>query len=93
MKYLNNSYAVKTFYGVTFNPGEVHSVPGVIHDPKFFRMDDSTPETRSTSKSSKKDDQTKPIVKSAPNNLSTSATEAEDNAVNNDKLPNKEETK
>lgn len=45
MKYCNRSYTAKTFYGVTFKPGEVHSVPGYIDNPKFIRVPDSTPET------------------------------------------------
>lgn len=45
MKYCNCSYAAKTFYGVTFQPGDVRSVPGYINNPKFVRVSDSTPET------------------------------------------------
>ena len=34
--YKNASVIVKTFYGVTFNPGEVKGVPGFINDPKMI---------------------------------------------------------
>lgn len=37
MIYKNLSRATKTFYGITFKPGESHDVPGYINDPKFFR--------------------------------------------------------
>lgn len=86
MKYLNNSYAVKTFYGVTFNPGEVHSVPGVIRDPKFFRMDDSVPETGSA----------KPEQSDKPKLMTKKVKPAEpgdEPQVIENKLPIKEETK
>lgn len=37
MIYKNLSRATKTFYGVTFKPGEVHEVPGYINCTKFVR--------------------------------------------------------
>ena len=39
------SIIAKTFYGVTFNPGDVHDVPGYINDSKFIRVTDSEPMT------------------------------------------------
>lgn len=36
--YKNLSKAVKTFYGVTFLPGEVKSVSGYINNTKFARI-------------------------------------------------------
>jgi len=36
--YKNISCTTKTFYGVTFRPGEVKSVPGYINDPNFIRV-------------------------------------------------------
>ena len=41
MKYVNNSYATKTFYGVEFKPGDVKDVPGYINADGFFRADTS----------------------------------------------------
>jgi len=38
--YKNLSKAVKTFYGVTFLPGEVKSVSGYINNTKFARVSD-----------------------------------------------------
>ena len=38
MIYKNLSRATKTFYGVTFRPGDVHEVPGYINDPKFVKV-------------------------------------------------------
>ena len=37
--YKNTSLAVKTFYGVVFKPGEIHSVPGFITDVTMIRVD------------------------------------------------------
>ena len=36
--YINNSSSVKTFYGVEFKPGEVHSVPGYINSKGMCRV-------------------------------------------------------
>lgn len=38
--YKNCSNTTKTFYGVTFQPGEVHKVVGYIHHPKFVRLNE-----------------------------------------------------
>lgn len=38
MLYKNTSYAVKTFYSVTFNPGDTHDVPGPVNDPSMIRV-------------------------------------------------------
>lgn len=38
-RYKNLSLATKTFYGVTFKPGEEHDVPGYINVSKFIRVD------------------------------------------------------
>lgn len=40
MRYLNASKSVKTFYGVKFNPGDSHDVPGYINVPGFIRVAD-----------------------------------------------------
>lgn len=42
MVYKNMSHATKTFYGVTFKPGDQHDVPGYINDPKFVRLENIT---------------------------------------------------
>lgn len=36
--YQNASVATKTFYGVTFHPGDIKEVPGYINDDKFIRV-------------------------------------------------------
>lgn len=36
--YKNTSLSVKTFYGVTFKPGDVNEVPGFINDPSMIRV-------------------------------------------------------
>ena len=41
MLYKNISCSVKTFYGVTFKPGEVKEVPGYINDTKMVVVDAS----------------------------------------------------
>lgn len=38
MIYKNLSRTTKTFYGVTFKPGEEHEVPSYINHPKFLRL-------------------------------------------------------
>ena len=42
--YKNTSLSVKTFYGVTFNPGDIHEVPGYINDPRMIRVSDKPKE-------------------------------------------------
>ena len=37
-RYKNLSLATKTFYGVTFKPGDEHNVPGYINDLSFVRV-------------------------------------------------------
>ncbi len=41
MLYKNISYSAKTFYGITFKPGEVKEVPGYINDIKMVVVDAS----------------------------------------------------
>lgn len=36
MRYFNSTRATKTFYGVTFKPGETHTVPGYINVDGFY---------------------------------------------------------
>ena len=38
MFYKNNSFVAKTFYGVTFQPGEIKDVPGYVNDKDFKRV-------------------------------------------------------
>lgn len=52
MFYKNISSATKTFYGVTFNPGEIKEVPGYIND-KSFRCC-AAPKSKNTAASSKR---------------------------------------
>lgn len=40
MKFKNISYSKRTYYGITFNPGEVKDVPGYINDNHFVRVDE-----------------------------------------------------
>lgn len=37
--YKNISVSSKTFYGVTFRPGEIHGVDGNINHPKMIQVD------------------------------------------------------
>lgn len=53
--YKNCSHSVKTFHGVTFKPGEVKEVPGVINHDSFIKMEklpDITPSKEPKVKSS-----------------------------------------
>lgn len=38
MFYKNNSDTAKTFYGITFKPGEIKEVPGYVNDKEFERV-------------------------------------------------------
>lgn len=76
MKYKNIGIAPKTFYGVTFNPGEIRNVPGFINCSSFIRMPDSaevptsrdavvvanTEKVKPAIKSNTKSDQTKEVT-------------------------------
>ena len=39
MFYKNLAYSEKTFYGITFKPGEVKEVPGFINDQYVIAVD------------------------------------------------------
>ena len=52
MFYKNTSYSAKTFYGVTFNPGETKEVGGYINNKWMIPADD--PATKETKESQKK---------------------------------------
>ena len=54
--YKNLSKAVKTFYGVTFLPGDVKSVSGYINDLKFIRVEESKDTVKTVVDVSKKSD-------------------------------------
>lgn len=40
IRYKNLSTSKKTFYDVTFKPGEVHEVPGFINDLYFIQTNE-----------------------------------------------------
>jgi len=64
MFYKNMSIATKTFYGVTFNPGEIKEVPGYINDKDFQRCERPiAPAPKQAPKSTTKSS-TKPSVES-----------------------------
>lgn len=42
-KYKNITFSAKTFYGVVFEPGEVHEVPGFINSQGMVRVLDDKP--------------------------------------------------
>ena len=52
--YKNTSLSVKTFYGVTFNPGDIHTVSGYVNDPSMIRIKEkpkaATPKSSTTVK-------------------------------------------
>lgn len=43
MFYRNNSFVAKTFYGVTFQPGQICEVPGYINHKSFCIVDAPNP--------------------------------------------------
>lgn len=71
--YKNNSLSVKTFYGVTFRPGEEKPVPGYINSPKFIRIKSVPKELPERAESKKrgrpkKNQSSKPLAKQAESN-------------------------
>ena len=46
--YKNTSRMTKTFHGVTFRPGETHSVTGYINDPEFIRVNNAATDKPAT---------------------------------------------
>lgn len=52
MFYKNISTAQKTFYGVTFKPGDIKQVPGYINDKGFIRCAPPEPKPSNTKPSS-----------------------------------------
>ena len=52
LTYKNLSRSTKTFYGVTFQPGEIKEVPGFINHPRFVRVDDEQPVVKPAKSSS-----------------------------------------
>lgn len=50
MFYKNTSYITKTFYGVTFKPGEVKKVNNFINDSKMIRVNELPKEPPVSSK-------------------------------------------
>lgn len=55
--YKNLTNSVKTFYGVTFNPGDVKEVPGFINADHFIRvseMPEEPPASVSNTRSGRK---------------------------------------
>lgn len=53
MRYKNMTIRPCTFYGVTFNPGEVHDVPGSINAPGFMQVKENCTYNDATSVSAK----------------------------------------
>lgn len=49
MIYKNLSRATKTFYGITFKPGEEYDVPGCIDHPKFVQLNSFSSKSINTS--------------------------------------------
>ena len=86
--YKNLSHATKTFYGVTFKPGEVHEVPGYIHHIKFRRLDKMPADTakpQPTKAESKPAKPSKPVV-STPESTQINSKETKQEEV----IPNGE---
>lgn len=60
--YKNSSYAVKTFYGVTINPGDIKEFPGPVND-KCMRPINNLP--KEPPSASRQTDAKKQVVKHA----------------------------
>lgn len=76
MIYKNISYTTKTFYGVTFKPGETKQVDGIINDAKMIRVDSLPKEPPASS------NKTKPVA--SKQNASASKTQARAETVSED---------
>lgn len=76
MIYKNLSTTTKTFYGVTFKPGEEHEVPGYINHPKFMRLTafSSNPAEVQADSKSTKEKKSEPAKKSTTSAKATNTT-------------------
>lgn len=74
MFYKNTSTATKTFYGVTFKPGDTKDVPGYINDKGFVRC--TKPESKEPPKN-----QSQPSSKSASQPTKTNKNEKKEEPV------------
>ena len=63
MLYKNISHSVKTFYGVTFKPGEIKEVPGFINNNKMIVADVSEIKRPSKQSTTSPKKQEKPLEK------------------------------
>ena len=63
MRYVNNGYTTKTFYGVEFKPGDEKEVPGYINSDGMFRTDIFDSSKADEQKADKKAEQaTEPVA-------------------------------
>ena len=82
IRYRNLSVVSKSYYGVTFRPGEVKEVPGYIHS-RYFEVVADTKEESKTSESTKSSKK-KQVPQSKINNdfkISTSENTSVDDTV------------
>ena len=80
--YKNTSLTVKTFYGVTFNPGEVNEVPGYINHHDMIRVPEpkEPPKAAAATKksspvSSSKTDKIKSVTEESTTSIESNNTE------------------
>lgn len=87
--YKNTSRVVKTFYGIQFNPGDTHDVPGYITDPAMIRASSTSKPVSEVKDSMKSPDKsehpTKKGVQKQPNVTNKSESKEENpNGKHND---------
>lgn len=82
MIYKNISYTSKTFYGVTFKPGETKQVDGIINDAKMIRVDSLPKEPPASS------NKTKPVASKPSSYANKSGTVSKDAEVLSDTTNN-----
>lgn len=79
--YKNIGYSSKTFYGITFKPGDIREVPGYINASGMSRVDGVTSITSSTPVPKKRSYTKKAITAESKLPDSTSTTTEDDNKL------------
>ena len=82
MIYKNLSRATKTFYGVTFKPGEIHEVPGYINCTKFVRCPSGELPEKSVEAAETSESATKTVIPKRTTRTKNSKEEVIDSGTN-----------
>ena len=94
MFYKNTSKSVKTFYGITFKPGDIQDVPGYTNHPKMIRVTEKLKQVtkiKEVSKSPAKPVQSNSDKGSKIESESKDVDKNQDKSIQSSKIENKEE--